>query len=421
MKNDNYIVRPLICILLVVLLGGVLLSLNMGKVNSDTALLLGGMCLTLAVVYALLRFFPLGDHYIFMITAMLGVIGVIMLLRLQTGHGQKQVIWFSVGAGLFLITSIVYRFGKFWNKLNKLYVTGGVMLFLITALFGYSSGGAKSWLRLGGFSFQPSELIKILFILTLAGVFTNEYKKPKEKDVKIKTFYNTKLGRNCAATVVCYTFLLFLLLQRDWGTAVLFFAIYIAYMAVYGEDKRFLLLNGVAAVLVSIMGISFMSHIQVRIETWLRPFQDVAGKGYQITQSLFAIGEGSFTGRGIGAGSPYYIPEVHSDFIFSAICEEMGILGGLAVLMLYFVLVYRAFKISLSTNNEFNKAVAMGIGVMIGVQTFIIIGGVIKFIPLTGITLPFISYGGSSMVVTFLSLGILQGISARRREIEDEI
>ncbi len=421
MKNEGYIVRPLICILFVVFLGGVLLSLNMGKVDSDMAMLLGGMCLTLAVVYALLRFFPLGDHYIFMITAMLGVIGVIMLLRLQTGHGQKQVIWFSVGAGLFLITSVVYRFGKCWNKLNKLYVIGGVALFLATALFGYSSGGAKSWLRIGGFSFQPSELVKILFILTLAGVFTNEYKKPKEKDLKIKTFYNTKLGRNCAATAVAYVFLLFLLLQRDWGTAVLFFAIYISFMAVYGEDKRFLILNGVAAVIVSVIGIKFMSHIKVRIETWLHPFRDVAGKGYQITQSLFAIGEGGFTGRGIGAGSPYYIPEVHSDFIFSAICEETGILGGLAVLMLYFVLVYRAFKISLSTNNEFNKAVAMGIGVMIGVQTFIIIGGVIKFIPLTGITLPFISYGGSSMVVTFLALGILQGISARRREIEDEI
>ena len=292
MKNDSYIVRPLICILLVALLGGTLISINTGRVNSDTAMLLGGMCLTLAVVYALLRFFPLGDHYIFMITAMLGVIGVIMLLRLQTGHGQKQVVWFSIGTALFLVTSLIYRHIKFWHKLNRLYVIGGIMLFAATALFGYSSGGAKSWLRLGGFSFQPSELVKILFILTLAGVFTNEYKKPMENDNKIKTFYNTKLGRNCAATVVAYMFLLFLLLQRDWGTAVLFFAIYIAFIAIYGEDRRFLLLNAAAAVMVSFVGIKFMRHIQIRIETWLRPFDDVANKGYQITQSLFAIGEG---------------------------------------------------------------------------------------------------------------------------------
>ncbi|MBQ7876236.1 MAG: FtsW/RodA/SpoVE family cell cycle protein [Clostridia bacterium] len=420
MKDDIMIVKPLVYILLVVILGGVLIAIN-GGFGVDTAVLLGAMCLTLAVVYTLLTLFPLGDSYIFMITAMLGVIGVIMLLRLQTGHGQKQVIWFSVGAALFLVVSIVYRQVKQWNKLNKLYVIGGIGLFLITALFGYTSNGAKSWLIMGGFSFQPSEVIKILFVLTLAGVYTNEYKKPTAKDAKIKMFLNTNTGRNIMASMVAYLFLMFLILQRDWGTAVVFFAIYITFVVVYGEDIRFILLNGAFALAAGFVGVKFMSHIQIRVQNWLDPFRDVADKGYQITQSLFAIGEGGFSGSGIGAGSPYYIPEVHSDFIFSAICEEMGILGGMAVIMLYFVLVYRAFKIALSTNNEFNKAVAMGLGVMIGVQTFIIIGGVIKLIPLTGITLPFISYGGSSMVATFAALGILQGISARGREIEDEI
>ncbi len=420
MKDDTMIVKPLVYILLVVILGGVLIAIN-GGFGVDTAILLGAMCLTLAVVYTLLTLFPLGDAYIFMITAMLGVIGVIMLLRLQTGHGQKQVIWFSVGAALFLVVSIVYRQVKQWNKLNKLYVLLGIGLFLITALFGYTSNGAKSWLIMGGFSFQPSEVIKILFVLTLAGVYTNEYKKPTAKDAKIKTFLNTNTGRNIMASMVAYLFLMFLILQRDWGTAVVFFAIYITFVVVYGEDIRFILINGAFALGAGFVGVKFMSHIQVRVQNWLDPFSDVANKGYQITQSLFAIGEGGFAGSGIGAGSPYYIPEVHSDFIFSAICEEMGILGGMAVIMLYFVLVYRAFKIALSTNNEFNKAVAMGLGVMIGVQTFIIIGGVIKLIPLTGITLPFISYGGSSMVATFAALGILQGISARGREIEDEI
>ncbi len=420
MKDDTMVVKPLIYILLVVILGGVLIAIN-GGFGVDTAVLLGAMCLTLAVVYTLLTLFPLGDSYIFMITAMLGVIGVIMLLRLQTGHGQKQVIWFSVGAALFLVVSIVYRQVKQWNKLNKLYVLSGIGLFLITALFGYTSNGAKSWLIMGGFSFQPSEVIKILFVLTLAGVYTNEYKKPTAKDAKIKLFLNTNTGRNIMASMVAYLFLMFLILQRDWGTAVVFFAIYIAFVVVYGEDIRFIILNGGLALVAGFVGVKFMSHIQIRVQNWLDPFRDVADKGYQITQSLFAIGEGGFAGSGIGAGSPYYIPEVHSDFIFSAICEEMGILGGMAVIMLYFVLVYRAFKIALSTNNEFNKAVAMGLGVMIGVQTFIIIGGVIKLIPLTGITLPFISYGGSSMVATFAALGILQGISARGREIEDEI
>lgn len=420
MKDDMMVVKPLIHILLVVILGGVLIALN-GGFGLQTAILLGAMCFTLAVVYTLLTVFPLGDAYIFMITAMLSVIGVVMLLRLQTGHGQKQVIWFSVGAALFIIVSVVYRQLKCISKLNKLYTAVSVALFTATLVFGHTSNGAKSWIVMGKLSFQPSEVIKTLFILTLAGIYTNEYKKPKAGDNKIKSFLNTGTGRNVLATVVGYTFLGFLILQRDWGTAVVFFAIYISFVTVYGEDLRFVLFNGAAALGVGALGIKFMRHIQIRIENWLDPFEHVADRGYQITQSLFAIGEGGFSGSGIGAGSPYYIPEVQNDFIFSAICEEMGILGGMAVIMLYFVLVYRAFKIALSTTNEFNKAVAMGIGVMIGIQTFIIIGGVIKMIPLTGITLPFVSYGGSSMVATFVALGILQGISARGREIEDEI
>lgn len=408
-------VRPLIYILFVTLLGGVSVCMAQGAYSSETAILLGAMCAVIVFVYAALAIFPLGDHYLFMITAMLGVIGVVMLLRLRTGHGQRQVIWFSVGAGLFLLTALIYKSIGFWNRLNALYIIFSVALFLATAIFGTESHGAKSWIGIGSFTFQPSELIKLVFILTLSGIYTNA---PKNAE---KSFYNKKYGRSLLSAMVTYLFLMFLVLQRDWGTAVLFFALYIAFEAIYCSNRLILILNFILAGGGGFLGYKLMNHIKVRVDVWLRPFEDAAGKGYQITQSLFAIGEGGFSGRGIGAGSPYFIPEVHNDFIFSAICEEMGILGGMAVIMLYFVLVYRAFKISLSTTNEFNKAVAMGIGVMLGVQTFIIIGGVIKLIPLTGITLPFISYGGSSMVATFLSLGVLQGISARGEEIADEI
>lgn len=418
MKKRAMAVRPLIYILLETFLGGVLISMAEGGFKRETAVLLGAMGLTLIVVYTILSAFPLGDHYIFLITAMLGVIGVVMLLRLQTGHGQRQVIWFSVGAALFLVTALLYKNINIWNRLNRVYVVFAAALFLVTAAVGSVSHGARSWLEIGPFSFQPSELIKVIFILTLSSIYTNEIHPKKSGFGK---WYNTKNGRNGAATIISYMFLGFLVLQRDWGTAVLFFTLYIAYLAVYGSGKLFLLANFGLGIIGGTVGVMTMSHIQTRIDVWLHPFADASSKGYQITQSLFAIGEGGFSGRGIGAGSPYYIPEVHTDFIFSAICEEMGILGGLAVIMLYFVLVYRAFKISLTSTNEFNKAVAMGIGTMLGVQTFIILGGVTKLIPLTGITLPFVSYGGSSMVATFLALGILQGISARGEEVADEI
>jgi len=190
---------------------------------------------------------------------------------------------------------------------------------------------------------------------------------------------------------------------------------------IYGDSKVFLGANLLLVILAAYVGVKYMSHIQVRVEAWMDPFADISGKGYQIAQSLFAIGEGGFAGRGIGTGSPYFIPVVSSDFIFSAICEEMGVLGGVAVIMLYFLLVYRGFKIALSCTNAFNKAVAVGMSVMLGVQTFIIVGGVIKLIPLTGITLPFISYGGSSMLTTFIVMGILQAISSVKGEVTDEI
>ena len=168
-------------------------------------------------------------------------------------------------------------------------------------------------------------------------------------------------------------------------------------------------------------GVIFVNHVRVRVDAWLNPWADIAGKGYQITQSLFAIGSGGFFGTGLGLGRPDLIPEVSTDFIFSAICEEMGILGGVSVVLLYFILAYRGFKIALYATDYFAKVLALGLTLIFGFQTFIIIGGVIKLIPLTGITLPFISYGGSSLSINFIALGVLQALSAGCQEEKEAI
>jgi len=162
---------------------------------------------------------------------------------------------------------------------------------------------------------------------------------------------------------------------------------------------------------VGFFGYYFVYHIRVRIDTWLNPWKDIAGKGYQITQSLFAIYSGGYFGTGLGLGRPDMVPAVNTDFIFSAICEEMGILTGVAVILLYMLLTYRGLKIVMKVKSKFNQVLGLGITTMLGLQTFIIIGGVIKLIPLTGITLPYISYGGSSLISSFIILGILQAIS----------
>jgi len=165
-------------------------------------------------------------------------------------------------------------------------------------------------------------------------------------------------------------------------------------------------------------GISYFlfNHVRVRIQAWLNPWMDVPGKTYQIAQSLFAIGAGGFFGTGLGMGHPEYIPVVASDFIFSAISEEFGMLGSVAIILVYFVIMYRGIKVALDAKDDFGALIAVGLTSMFSLQVFTIIGGVIKFIPLTGVTLPFVSYGGSSMVMSFITLGMLNGIAVREDE-----
>jgi len=202
-----------------------------------------------------------------------------------------------------------------------------------------------------------------------------------------------------------------MVLQTEWGTSLLMFLIFIFMFYAFERDWKLLALNLLVGAGGGWLGLHFLYHIQVRVSVWLDPWKDASGTGYQITQSLFAIANGGYLGTGIGNGSPGFIPAVQSDFIFSAICEELGIFGGIVVILLFFLLTYRCIRICIETGNLFHKAVSLGIALMFGFQTFIIIGGVTKFIPMTGITLPFISYGGSSVIVSFAAVGIMQAIS----------
>lgn len=426
MNKNNLGIRPLLLLIAVNILGMILIMIKGGEAFSDMLKLCSIMCVLSVAAYALIRFCALGDNYLFVIISMLSSVGIIMQSRIDPENGIRQMKLYLLGVGFFFITLLLYRsFHKKLRKLTPLYFSLSMLLFALTALLGSVRNGSKNWIVVGGVSVQPSEFIRILFVLSLAALFTNARrdlkKKRKSKEINPEADKKIKRMRLALVAAVAYINALCLLLQREWGIALLFFAIYLAFLYIYGESRLFFGVNILMVIGAAFFGVKFMSHIQVRVATWLDPFADVTGKGYQIAQSLFAIGEGGFAGRGIGNGSPYFIPVVSSDFIFSAICEEMGVLGGTAIIMLFFLLVYRGFKIALSSTNEFNKAVSVGLSVMLGVQTFIIVGGVIKLIPLTGITLPFISYGGSSMISTFIVLGMLQAISGMKGEVTDEI
>ncbi len=398
---------PAYMLLLMNILGFGLLSVA-NNFKKDILLVGIGLLGLLIVTYSVLVLCRMGDKFLFLIASMLVTIGAIMLCRINIALGAKQIVWVGLGAFVFFLAYLVYYKIKFWNKLWLFYAIFSTTMFLLTLIIGERVNGSKNWINIGPLNFQPSELIKIAYVMFLACYYSGS---------RTKDLFN--INPRYITAFFTYLFIIFLVLQRDWGTILVIFSIYIFMLYVYEENRIFLLFNIASAVIVAFLGYLFLHHIQVRVKVWLDPWSDISNTGYQITQSLFAISAGGYFGQGIGNGSPTYIPEVHTDFIFSAICEEMGVFGGASVIILFFLLSYRCFKITLTTKNLYNKAVALGITLMFALQTFIIVGGVTKFIPLTGITVPFVSYGGTSIVVSFISLGIIQAISAKEDRGKD--
>lgn len=382
-----------------------LLLLMTFNTDVDKTILYSALALIVVIFLSSIVLYKIssGDTYIFLIVTMLISIGIIMIYRINPALGFKQVIWFGIGIILFFISYFIFKNIKHWNKLLYLYLGLSLVLFLATLILGTKNKGAINWIRIYGASFQPAEMIKILFIFSLASYYVN-----KEK-------YNNKL----IFLAVVYAHIGFLFIQKDLGTALLFFLLFMSILYVYEEDRKLILYNMAGALVLGVLGYFMFNHVRVRVETWLNPWTDIGGKGYQITQSLFAIASGGFFGTGIGLGHPEFIPEVHNDFIFSAICEEMGIFTGIAVIFLFLIIVYRGVKIALQQQHLFYRIIALGITLMFGYQAFIILGGVTKMIPLTGITLPFVSYGGSSLVSSFVALGILQ-VASEELELEQE-
>lgn len=401
--------KPVNYIILLNLLAYAYIFYNMKSYEYSTLALCMGVILFLCTAYFIILKKGLGDEYLFLIVSMLLSLGIIMIYRLDNNLGIRQAVWMAVGICMFILTCIIFRWFRRWEQLALYYMVSAVILYVVTLIFGRNINGATNWIVIGGQSFQPLEISKVIYIFFLACYF----KKPDKLFFENSKYSEEKKIKLNRLILVIFTFLNigFLMLQREWGSIVLIALVYMVLLYVFGKDAFFFLMNVVLSIPVILFGYFFVHHIRVRIDTWLNPWADIAGKGYQITQSLFAISSGGYFGTGIGLGRPDLVPAVNTDFIFSAICEEMGILTGVAIILLYMLLTYRGMKIVMRVRNRFNKVLGLGITTMLGLQTFIIIGGVTKLIPLTGITLPYISYGGSSLISSFIILGILQAIS----------
>ncbi|MHB8842131.1 MAG: FtsW/RodA/SpoVE family cell cycle protein, partial [Candidatus Aquicultor sp.] len=325
-----------------------------------------------------------------------------------------QSMWILAGTIAALIALVAVRRYQWLKEYKYTWAILGILLLFSPIFVGVERGGSKLWLVLGPFTFQPAEMAKILFVFFLAA-----YLEEKRELLSISTrrafkVWLPELKHLGPLTVMWLMSLVILVLERDLGTSLLFFGLFLAmlYVAtgrpIYVSLGSFLFVAGAAACYFA------FSHIQTRVDIWLDPWIDPSGKGYQIIQSIFAIASGGLAGTGLGLGHPTLIPAVRTDFIFAAIAEELGLLGGIAVILIYLLFISRGLRIALSASDDFGRLVATGLASVFALQTFTILGGTMKLIPLTGVTLPFISYGGSSILMNFILLALFLAVSAKR-------
>lgn len=331
-------------------------------------------------------------------------LSLIMLARLNPELAFRQLMWICVGfLAAILIPAAISLIPRF-EAFEKLYIILSFVLLLSTLVLGKSQYGSTNWIYIGSFGFQPSEIVKFLYIFYIASVF--------RKRVELKELIIT--GCLSAAIVMLLVF------QKDLGSALIFFMTYMVMLYIATSNVFLAALGLGAASVASVAAYKLFNHVRVRVAAWKNPWADVDGGGYQIVQSLFAIGTGGLLGSGLTRGMPMSIPVVTKDFIFSAICEELGTIFAIGVLGIFVVLFVRGMMIAFVCRRRYYSFLCAGFTAMMAFQTFLIVGGVIKLIPLTGVTLPFVSYGGTSVTVSILTIGFIQWVNGYHVSEEEQ-
>jgi cell division protein FtsW (lipid II flippase) len=347
------------------------------------------------------KYLPDADPYLFPVAALLSGWGILTIWRLQSGFGARQLTWFAVSMIVFLagmrLTSL-----KFLQRYKYLLLVGGLILTACTLIFGTNPGGSgpRLWLGCCDVYFQPSEPLKLLLIVYLAAYFSDKL------PFRLRTMHFLYPTLILSGIVI-----MLLMAQRDLGTASIFLALYMILIYLATNNKNIPFISILMLIGMGFAGYYFVNVVHARIDSWLNPWADSGGKSYQIIQSLIAIANGGIEGRGYGVGNPGLVPVAISDFIYSAIAEETGLFGTLSLLALFGILITRGLRAALRAPDLFRRFLAAGISAYFGVQAILIIGGNLALLPLTGVTLPFVSYGGSSLLTSFIAVLLLLIIS----------
>ncbi len=358
------------------------------------------------------------DQILLPTMGLLGGIGLLFMIRLPQdlagrlgGLAQTQLLWLVIGLTIVAVMGVVVRNDVWLRRYKYTWAAAGVGLLLLTFVFGHDINGARLSLTIGPFSGQPSELLKVILVVFLAGYLSENRPLLVDESTNLGPIRLPPLPYLAPMVVMWAIALAIVIVQRDLGAALLFFAVFLLLLYVSTARFSFVVIGLVAFVLGAGLLYFVFDHVRTRVDIWVDPFADPTGAGFQVVQALHAFARGGLIGTGLGAGLPNIAgrPPIPAR-------EELGLVGILAVLGLYLVLVERGLRIASAAQDEFRAILAAGLSLVIGVQAFIIAAGNLKLIPLTGITLPFVSYGGSSLLANSVIVGLLIALSERTRE-----
>jgi cell division protein FtsW (lipid II flippase) len=424
--------RLLVVVAVALIVGWVSLeSFRESQIAIGDATLLAIYLVALGVIHA--AFVITGrrmDQILFPAAALLAGISLLVMNRLpqelvvqsvagsDVPLGPLQLMWILLGFTVLAAFAIFVRSDGWLRRYKYTWAAAGICLLLLVFVFGSVVGGARLTLHIGPFSGQPSELLKVILVVFLAGYLAENRALLSTGTSRLGTYTIPPLPYLLPMLAMWGIALAIVIVQRDLGAALLYFLVFLGLLYVATRRAVYVLFGIVLFVVGAFVLYVLFTHVQDRINIWINPWADPQGAGYQVIRALYAYGRGGILGTGLGAGLPSVgnvpsIPAIHTDFVFAAIAEELGMLGALGVLGLYLVIAERGFRIAAAAADDFRSLLATGLTLVIVVQAFIIAGGNLRVLPLTGVTLPFVSYGGSSLLVNGAVIGMLLALSDR--------
>jgi cell division protein FtsW (lipid II flippase) len=387
------------------------------------AILIWLLC-TLLSTFTLARTLPDHDPYLLPLVYFLSGWGLLLIWRLEPYFGLRQAIWLIIATILMIAIVLLPGDLRWLRRYRYTWLFGGLILTALTFIFGVnpSGFGERLWLGCCGLYLQPAEVLKLLLTVFLASYLADR-REPLFQTVPLPSppspkslVPNPQSWHYFFPLLLMWGFSILLLIsQRDLGMSTLFFAVFLVMLYLASGRVSYVILGLSLLALAAVAGYYLFDVVRLRVEAWWNPWLDPSGRSFQIVQSLIAFANGDLLGRGPGLGAPTLIPVAHSDFIFSTLGEEWGLIGVVGAIGLQGILIFRGIHIAIQTRGAFQQLLAGGLAALIGLQALLIMGGVTKLIPLTGVTLPFLSYGGSSLVTHFCMIGLLLRLSSHSR------